>query len=375
MIKNLKIFLALITSVSITTRAESESKQDIYFDLQRSSGIWAFDLLYADKPNFVSKPLDEVAKKISADKPFVKGLAPRFSWKSIEPEEGKYNWAPIDRLFKIAEKYDKLVCLRLIAGQSRGYSPDWIWQYVSNYVDTISSWKKESRIPYLGDPGFQKHWNEFLVNVGSRYSKNPRLQRVGMSSGIGQEMYYIGNFNDEQIKKLCFKGTNQMPADLLKSWHQTFLTYKTAFPDQVFLLDLSIPVKGVKGVEGAQLMEAIVKDASSVLGNHLCLQQDGLSERTRPADKVGKNGDDLHKTMLNMADKHVLGFQTLMPPETMATIPNAPVRVHFQDLRGAFNIALTYPIHYLEVFTVNLNDPKRSEDIKYLDQELKKRIQ
>jgi hypothetical protein len=350
------------------------SDAEAFFDSERASGIWAFDLSYVNTREFMTLPLERVAKRISADNPNVKGLAPRFYWRTIEPKEGKYNWEPIDRLFEIAEKYDKLIALRLIGGPSRKFSPDWIWKKFNRYFDTISHWGQNIRIPYLGEKKFQKFWNNFLVSVGKRYGEHPRLQRIHMSSGLDQEMYYIRGMSKKEFRRFCPEGTETFERDLLKSWHETFLTYLKAFPGKAFVLDLSMPVEGIEDIDGYLLMEKIVLDASKIFGSRLYLQQDGLSDRDPTAEEVIKRDrKSIRKLMLNLSEKHLLGFETLLPPELKKGMRFAPSGVFYEDLRKTIDIGLSYPIRYLELWTVTLNNPEYRDDVKYLKEHLDKR--
>lgn len=357
----------------VNASAKSAQSDTKYFDAERASGIWAFNLAATGKPSFVTDPVEKTANLISADHQYVKGLAPRFFWKTIEPEEGKYNWAPIDRLFQIAEKYDKLVVLRFIGGENRKRSPDWLWNHVTHYVDRTTRWKAEARVPYLGDPSFQKYWNGFIAAVGKRYGAYPRLQRVAMSSGLDQEMYYIKGMTQEEITKLCSKGTSEAASDLKQSWHQTFLAYQKAFPNKAFTIDLSQPIQGVAGVDGNKVMTEIVEDASAIFGSRLYLQQDGLSERNASAGKA-RTSKGNRALMLRLSTKHLLGFETLLAPQTRKGAPNAPDAASYRDLRRTLDIGLSFPIYYIEAFTEGLNDPNTAGDFEYLAQELRKRV-
>lgn len=374
MLRSKRFYFCVALRVCVCLADASEERGDLnYFDAKRASGIWAFNLGVTAKPSFVTDPIERTARLISADKPYVKGLAPRFFWKTIEPEEGKYNWAPIDRLFEIAESYDKLVVLRFIGGANRKRSPDWLWNHVTHYVDRTTKWKEEARVPYLGDPVFQKYWDGFIAAVGKRYEAYPRLQRVAMSSGLDQEMYYTKkNMTQEEIKKLSPKGGSETAYDLKQSWHQTFLTYKEAFPNKAVTIDLSEPLKGVNGIDSHKVMTDIVKDASAIFGGRLYIQQDGLSERNAGGGEV-KKSKSIRALMLQLSTKHLLGFETLLAPQTRGSGMTAPAEVYYHDLRRTIDVGLSFPIYYIEAFTESLNDPSTANDFKYLEQELEKR--
>jgi len=314
--------------------------------------------------------------------------------------EKEYNWAPVDRLFEIAEKHDKLVLLRFIGGKNRLHSPDWIWKKVTHYVDGVTPWKANVRTPYLGDPVFQELWNGFLREAGKRHGTHPRLQRIAMSSGLDQEMYYIrpeifdtapatsfgGKMSDEKmerLKRFCPKGLDQCVDDLVWSWHQTFETYKRAFPDKAFVIDLSDPIVGVEGIEAYSVVERIALDASTVFGPRLYIEQDGLSDKERSLtaqealQKKRQGARSNRSLMLDLEEKHMLGFELMLPPELKnrqnpLAIP--PDSLFYEDLRRCIDIGLTYPIRFVEVWIDCLNDPANEPHVRYLREQLEGKI-
>jgi hypothetical protein len=306
--------LVLLVACATLVRANAATPG---FDARRASGIWVFDLFASDVEEFVTAPLDDAAQRICADHPCVKGFSTRISWRNLEPEDGKFDWRYTDRLFAIAEKYDKLVALRVIGWENwekKQASPQWLWKHVTRYVDRDTTWQAVTRVPYLGkDTGFLRYWLRLNRALGGRYAANPRLQRIHMSTGYDQEMYYIKDLSPEQVQSLCPAGKDVLIKDLKDHWHETFLGYKQAFPNKAFVLDLSAPVIGVTGIGGSDIMEHIVMDAADIFGPRLYLQQDGLSERNSPANQIPTTNKSNRGLMLKLRDRHILGFETLLP--------------------------------------------------------------
>ncbi len=350
-----------------------------YFDEQRASGIWVFDLFASDREAFVTAPLDEAAKMICADHPCVKGFSTRISWRNIEPEEGKFDWRYTDRMFEIAEKYDKLVALRVIGWENwekKEASPMWLWNKVAHYMDLNTTWQEVTRLPYLGkNTEFLRYWLRLNRALGERYAGNPRLQRIHMSTGYDQEMYYIKNLTPAQVQSFCPAGTDVLVKDLLDYWHETFLCYKEAFPGKAFVLDLSAPIQGIEGVVPGDILEQVVRDASNVFGAHLYLQQDGLSERNPMAKDVKPAQKSNRGLMISLQEQHLLGFETLLPPQQEGKmLVKPPAKLFVRDLRRAIDVGLSFPVRYMEFWVATLKDSATMPDIQYARVELEKRV-
>jgi len=349
--------------------ADGEPLDDSHLAL--AAGIWAFDLGIVNTPAFMQADLATAAHMVSADHPDVRGLAPRFTWRNLQTGSDTYNWAALDKLFQIAEAYDKSIALRIIGGVNVQTSPSFIWDDVDTYIETFNPiWGTTIRIPHLGDPSFDNQWHSFIQAVGARYQDNALLQRVHISSGLDQEMYYVRGLTDTELADLMPAGIDAGIIDLKTSWSNTVDVYKAAFTRTdtsllpvAFAIDLSDPVIGVDGIDGYDVVEEIVFDASDALGHLLYLQQDGLNDTNLTADEIlSLPGDSIRKLMLTLSDKHALGFETLVPPEL-----NPPPEALMGDLRDTIDVGLTFPITYMEIYTVNLNDSANDQDIDFLN--------
>jgi len=197
-------------------------------------------------------------------------------------------------------------------------------------------------------------------------------------------MYYIPppeDISPDQLKIVC-PDKEQCQKDLLWSWHETMLTYRKSFPGKYFVLALSEPIRSMPGVNGVDLAEKIVDDAMQIFGSKLCLQQDGLREKNKTARETmaEKGKRSWHSIMLARSGTAGLGFQTMMPTDFDSVFPvgagTPPERLYIKnsdDMKQTFEVGLSYPIRYLEVWTSTLLDSRCRSMVDMLYKELEKR--
>lgn len=335
------------------------------------TGIWAFDMMNVVKPKFITDPLHVAASSLCADHPRVIGISPRLTWAKIQPEEDRFDWAYIDRVLEIAEWYDKKVFLGVIGGANAKMSPDWLKLQVDHCFakESGNAWGDAVWIPYLNDPTFQLHWNRLIWAIGDRYRNHPCLQMVRMSSGIGQELYYVKNMTAEEFAAFAPRGFDVCQDAFQNSWAMTMRTYRDAFPYQFLTLDLAEPFK-LPGINNLPIYSAVVNRAQALFGSRLCVQQDGLSERDQPASSVSY---PMRRFMLDDCSSNAIGFQTLVPPPWETNIA-APEFARFTDLRKTIDVGLTFPIRYLELFVDTLRYPANDEHVAFLQNQLSLRV-
>ena len=264
-------------------------------DLAELAGVWAFDFGANSSPDFLSLDLAGAAAVLAADNPLVQGIVPRVTWAQLQTGPNTYNWTVLDRIFEVADTYDKRVAIRIVGGRNLEFSPDFVWNSVSNYVDVYNPiWDTNLRLPQLGDPSFDLQWQNFITAVGARYADNPRLQRVHITPGLDQEMYYLPiAMTQQQTDQLWPDGVQAGIDGMLQAWSDAVATYKTAFARSpgsglspvAFALEISEPILNLSGIDNQGLVESIVSDAIAQLGDRLYVQQDGLNEPASPCPR------------------------------------------------------------------------------------------
>ena len=126
----------------------------------------------------------------------------RLNWMDVEPEEGKFDWTPIDTRLEAARRRGMHIAFRIMtaSAHSRGYycSPKWLFdagcksfEYLSGGDDPTSGGKRITRIePDYSDPIYLAQHELFLRELGKRYDGNPDIQCLDIGSyGIWGEWH------------------------------------------------------------------------------------------------------------------------------------------------------------------------------------------
>lgn len=111
----------------------------------------------------------------------VDGLALRYFWDSLEPEEGVFDWSSLDREVAAAQSYGKKVSLSVAAG---AHTPSWV--YAAGAAEFFFTWSEpwgrpicsKQRLPVPWHPVYLTKWKEFVRALGTRYDSNPTLVYV-----------------------------------------------------------------------------------------------------------------------------------------------------------------------------------------------------
>ncbi len=106
----------------------------------------------------------------------------RWCWSDIEPEEGKYNWKPIDVLIKTFKQYGKKVGLGVInVSTGIGYqycTPKWVFDAGAiplKLADSSSPTGFQIIPKTWDDPVFLAKMHTFIKAFGARYNGNPNI--------------------------------------------------------------------------------------------------------------------------------------------------------------------------------------------------------
>lgn len=126
----------------------------------------------------------------------------RLNWVDLEPEEGKFDWRPIDSRLQAARQHGMHIAFRIMTANahSPGYycSPKWLFDagcksfdYTSGGDDPTSGGQRIPRIePDYSDPIYLARHGRFLRELGKRYDGNPDIQFLDIGSyGIWGEWH------------------------------------------------------------------------------------------------------------------------------------------------------------------------------------------
>lgn len=132
--------------------------------------------------------------------PHAAGYNPIIDWADLEPQEGAYNWAPLDDALEQAQASGRKAIPRVYtnAGGFSQATPDWVfdagteWYYSSQF-----SSDQGMRQPVPTDPVFEAKFQSFLTVLGNRYDGDPRIEFFQTNAGMGEYGEMVWGYPDE----------------------------------------------------------------------------------------------------------------------------------------------------------------------------------
>ena len=120
----------------------------------------------------------------------------RYMWKQLEPEEGKYNWQPIDDAIESFAKDGLPFYFRIMCVSSSGYPeklqwPKWVMDKGAKYHEVLlkkpaNAKYPDGKVPYIvpefADPIFIAAHENFIKALAARYDGDPRIGGIDLGS-------------------------------------------------------------------------------------------------------------------------------------------------------------------------------------------------
>ncbi len=128
----------------------------------------------------------------NVDNPAIQGTNLIYYWAQLEPQQGQYNWAPIDQAMQPWVAHNKKVILRISASgwtqwdktENSGHAtPQWVYNSGVQSVTEIDN----SVHPQYWNPKFLSAYQDFISALAQRYDNNPAVAAIQMSLGDGGE--------------------------------------------------------------------------------------------------------------------------------------------------------------------------------------------
>ena len=155
----------------------------------------------------------------------------RTSWRSFEPEEGKYAWldpdSRLNRLFRsVLDRGMKLSFRIVVDGRDQGQNtPDYVFDAGAEYF-TSKVGNREVRSPYPDDPVFQEKYAKFIEALAAEYNdinKVDFIDAYGLGKwGEGHSLVYKDSSHNvavmDWITKLYAHTFTQIP--LVINYHR-----------------------------------------------------------------------------------------------------------------------------------------------------------
>jgi len=156
----------------------------------------------------------------------------RVYWNFIEPEQGKYNWAMIDKALKTAAERGQTLMLRIPPYSQEIDVPEWYRKMVGKEVPSkIAKWRVDPE-----DPRYLSYYGGMIRAFGERYDGHPDIESVDMS--------LVGYWGEGEGSHLLTENTRVALINVyLDNFKKTFLSFQPLNGDAP---DAGILVKGTK---------------------------------------------------------------------------------------------------------------------------------
>lgn len=132
-------------------------------------------------------------------------------WEDLNPEEGVYNWEPIDTMLKACEQAGMTYAIRIIPystatgsdsnyGVEHDFVPQWVYDKGAKQDIATYKYRENSpkiKVPNWSDPIYIQAYKDFMTALAKRYDNNPRIEyienRAFGNMGEWHTSEFIGN--------------------------------------------------------------------------------------------------------------------------------------------------------------------------------------
>lgn len=154
----------------------------------------------------------------------------RVLWKDFEPEQGKYNYALIEKLLEQAKEHEQLLIFRLLPHSTRARDdvPDWLKALIPCPERPDGARVKDSPT----DPLFLKLFENAIRKIGEHFDDNPSLYAVDIClPGAWGEGHNLHLYSEESLIELADTFLEAFPktslvAQISKPWLVKYVNEK-----------------------------------------------------------------------------------------------------------------------------------------------------
>lgn len=128
----------------------------------------------------LAEQLDSLGKLFDGN-PHLRGLSIRATWREIEPADGRFDWAPLDRVVAFARARKVLLTIDPIAAK---YTPRWVYVRGAKEFQSIDvnpyhpTHGQTITAPVPWDATYRTLWRRLLTELAARYGAEPSLVSV-----------------------------------------------------------------------------------------------------------------------------------------------------------------------------------------------------
>lgn len=283
----------------------------------------------------------------------VYGLSWRFRWKTIEPQEGQYNWGMMDKAIEATGKKGKHVLLRVVAGIQ---TPEWVYaggtkafEFDGKDVASGIAHPPGTHMPIPWDDVYLRKWEAFIGAFGKRYNGNSHIYSVAMSGG---------GYIDEMNLPKAFERWQQAgytDEKLIHAWKRIIDAYQKAFPDTPTNLAINEPLGSI---QRSNVLSPVVSYVLATYPGKVYLQQNALRADLPRDSRV-------RQIIRDASVKTVVGYQMLGGKGFLEKQTG--------DRVAAFRHALEDNVSYVEVYAPDVRDSRLRGALEFLARRLERR--
>jgi hypothetical protein len=285
------------------------------------------------------------------DSPLVYGLSWRFKWRTLEPQAGQYNWAPIDHALAVTGNAGKKLMLRVVAGIN---SPEWVYQGGAQAFDFSnadlahpSNYPTHLRMPIPWDEVYLKQWEEFIQAFGKRYQANSQVYSIQMAGG--------GHIGEMNLPKAYQKWQQAGYTDekLIGAWKRIIDAYQQAFPHTPRNLAINEPLG-----KQSHALPAVIAYVLATYPRQVYLQHNGLKADFPPDHRIRRLIREASTT--TSVGYQMVGGRGFLDGQTGNRL-------------AAFRHALDDHVSYVEVYASDVVDPAQRRALQFLTNPFERR--
>lgn len=297
----------------------------------------------------------------------VQGVVLRTTWRDLEPEKGRYDFAHLDRHLAEAARHGKGVRIIVATGHN---VPEWLFAEVptvafsevrehdpsdpgSDSDDEEEEANNRKKAPVVmavpWDAGFLDRWAELVRVLGERYAKHPNLVAVGLTGPSGKtgEVLLPREPGEQKVWSGLVKNPEDMKTKMLGAWEKSYAALCDAFPKQTVTMALilkSLPI-GDRDLEWSYKEDLIAMGMKRP--GQFGFQTNGLNAKGRLTH---------WKLLKRLAGKVPTGFQVRAPVNLFSDGRDTPEEKK-KVIKTCLAIAEEHKVAWLEIYESLIHDP------------------
>lgn len=200
-------------------------------------------------------------------------------WRVLEPGQGRYDWATLDKDLAAATAAGYKSFIEVIPGVD---DPTWALAQCPNVSVTLGGTGQTASICVPTSPQFLALWKQMIAAFGQHFQSQAGLTMVQATGGGVQGEMQLPNHN-----AAFWAGYGVNTQTLLSAWEEIVSAWRTALPAIPSALAIEEPL----GTGNSDVLQPLLSFVREHFGTSVWVQQNGLREGTKTTP--GSYGGDL----------------------------------------------------------------------------------